>query len=255
MKRYKHSGSMGDLIYSLPIVKHFGGGEFYLHLNQINWIGKHYYNSQPDPFHRDRLNQDDFEFMYDFMSQLPYINKFDILSKDIEITHNLDRFRPAFVGHPCNYIDLYCTTFKINDEQTKTTLRNTPWLSVQNPKTINNKTIVINRTERWLPKSLSQNWQLWREQGKEDQSIFLGLEKEYELFKKSTGWDIPFQPTDTLLSLAEIIAGCTEFIGNQSQCLSLAVGLGKKFYCEARQDLPLERNECYFPYHPNGTYF
>ena len=37
MKTFKHSGTGGDLLYSLPLVKYLGGGEFYLHLNQIDW--------------------------------------------------------------------------------------------------------------------------------------------------------------------------------------------------------------------------
>jgi hypothetical protein len=32
-------------------------------------------------------------------------------------------------------------------------------------------------------------------------------------------------------------------------------GLGVDWVCEARKDLPLERNECYFPDHPCGDYF
>jgi hypothetical protein len=58
-----------------------------------------------------------------------------------------------------------------------------------------------------------------------------------------------------MLELAEVIAGAKLFIGNQSQALALAIGLGVPYHCEARQDLPLERNECYFPNQPNGNYF
>jgi hypothetical protein len=58
-----------------------------------------------------------------------------------------------------------------------------------------------------------------------------------------------------MLELASVIAGADQFIGNQSVALSLAIGLGVNYACEARQDLPLERNECYFPQHPNGDYF
>jgi hypothetical protein len=97
MKRFKHSGAVGDLIYSLPVVKHFGGGEFYLHLNQIDWIGKHYYGSAPNPFHQGRMTQTDFEYMQGFMEAQTYITKFATMKSDTEITHNLDRFRPVFV--------------------------------------------------------------------------------------------------------------------------------------------------------------
>ena len=79
MNRFKHSGTFGDLIYGLPLVKHFGGGEFYLHLNQIDWIGQHFYGSKPNPFHQGRLTQNDFDFMKDFMESQSYIEKFSVL--------------------------------------------------------------------------------------------------------------------------------------------------------------------------------
>ena len=255
MKRFKHSGAMGDLIYSLPIVKHFGGGEFYLHLNQMNWIGQHYYGSLPAPFHRDRLNQQDFEFMREFMEAQTYISKFSVLDPKIEITHNLDRFRPAFVGHPGNYVDIYSDTFGITDTETQKSIRETPWLSVPTPRDLGSRKVVINRTSRWLPESLSVNWSHWKANGAEEISVFVGLEEEYHLFKKATGWDVPYIPTDNLLELASVIAGAQRFIGNQSQCLALAIGLGLEFFCEHRQDLPIERNECYFHQHPKGKYF
>jgi hypothetical protein len=58
-----------------------------------------------------------------------------------------------------------------------------------------------------------------------------------------------------MLQLAQVIGSADQFIGNQSVSLSLAVGLGVDWQCEARDDLPLSRNECYFPQHPRGNYF
>jgi hypothetical protein len=55
--------------------------------------------------------------------------------------------------------------------------------------------------------------------------------------------------------MASLIAGAESFIGNQSAALSVAIGLGVQFWCEGRKDLPIERNECYFPKQPNGFYF
>jgi hypothetical protein len=256
MKSFKHSGAFGDLIYSLPIAKHFGGGDFYLHLNQIDWIGQHYYGSPPNPFHQGRLTQGDYEFMKPFMLAQEYINSFEVLDPKIHaITHNLDRFRPVFVGHPTNYIDIYSGVFGLNEQDTRT-CSSTPWLTVPNPKTTEGRNIVINRTQRWIPGAPGEQWAKWKSQGYEDRAVFVGLAEEHTEFYKATGWNIPWVTTKNMLELAEVIAGADTFIGNQSQCYALAVGLGvKDIQCEARVDMPLDRNECYFPNMDNITYF
>jgi hypothetical protein len=253
MKRFKHSGTYGDLIYSLPLVKYFGGGEFYLHLNQIDWVAKHYYRTQPPAIHQGRMTQEDFQRLEPLIGSQSYITKFDVLdSKTTEITHNLDRFRELFVGHPGNYVDTYADAFGISDSQIKENLRNTPWIEVE-AKAIPGKQYVINRTQRWCPKVLGPAWAEWREQGVPESSIFVGTEQEHREFEQITGWNIDYHPTKDLLELAQVIKGSEQFIGNQSVALSIAIGLGHPFACEARDDLPLERNECYFP--DQGDYF
>lgn len=256
MKSYKHSGTLGDLIYSMALVKHLGPGKFFLHLDQINWVVQHYYKSKPLPFHQGRMTLDDYHFMKRFMLSQPYITEFLPLDPhSTEITHNLDRFRDLFVGHPGNYVDIYAHTWGITDPIIRQTLRNTSWLSA-NPRPIPGKPWVVNRTPRWISFKTPQYWLDLKDQEQDKHSIFLGLPQEYEQFVKDTGWsDCEYYPTQDLLDWAEIIQGSEMFIGNQSMALSLAIGLGKPFRCEARPDLPPERNECYFPNHPMGAYF
>jgi hypothetical protein len=255
IKRFKHSGTLGDLIYSMAIVKHFGGGEFYLHLNQIDWIGQHYYGSPPNPFHQGRMTPKDYQFMESFMLAQPNITAFKTLDpKTTEITHNLDLFRPLFVGHPGNYVDCYCEAFAIRDQGMRDMIRTTPWLKVPEPKTIEGKSYVINRTARWSSPDSLPAWLAIRDQAG-DAAIFVGLPEEYAAFKQFTDWDIAYHPTETLLDLAAVIAGAEQFVGNQSAALSLAIGLGTPYACELRRDLPQERNECWFPNQPNGEYF
>jgi hypothetical protein len=81
------------------------------------------------------------------------------------------------------------------------------------------------------------------------------MPEEYRAFREFSGWDIPHESTSTMLDLASVIAGAAQFVGNQSVALSLAIGLGVEWVCEHRKDLPMERNECYFPDHPRGDYF
>jgi len=256
MNTFKHSGTTGDLIYSLPIVQHFGGGEFYLHLNQINWIGQHYYGSTPSAFHQGRMNDADFEMLKPLLETQSYITKFQKLDNNVMVTHNLDKFRPLFVGHPGNYVDIYATAFGITDDAVKEKLRKTPWLKVNSLLKVPGRDVAINRTSRWIPPTLSNIWNIWKENGVEQRAFFIGLPEEYEEFKKNLGWDIPYQPTNNLLELAQYIAGSNRFIGNQSAALSIAIGLGHRgIWCEGRRDIPIERNECYFRGQHGVKYF
>ena len=248
--RYKHSGATGDLIYSLPVVKHTGGGAFYLHLNQMDWIGQHYYGSAPAPFHRGRMTQVDYEYMRSFMEAQPYITYFGVMEPGTEITHNLDRFRPLFVGHPANYLDLYGQVHSVDPAS-----MSTPWITVPTPRPIEGRPIVVNRTARWIGAAPNTLWADLKAQGVEEQAVFVGLPEEHTAFAQATGWNIPYHPTPTMLDLAEVIAGADTFVGNQSQAYALAVGLSiPDIILEARVDMPLERNECYFPRFTNIRY-
>jgi hypothetical protein len=121
---------------------------------------------------------------------------------------------------------------------------------------IADRDVAINRTSRWLPPQLSPIWNEWKENGIEERGFFLGLPEEHAAFCQATGWNIPHHPTKNLLELAQCIAGSKVFIGNQSVALSIALGLGHRdTWCEGRRDLPIERNECYFPQRPGLQYF
>ena len=185
-----------------------------------------------------------------------YINSFAVLDpKTDAISHNLDRFRPVFVGHPTNYIDIYSGVFGLNPDEARL-CSSTPWLTVPEPTILEGRDVVINRTQRWIPPTPGGQWAQWQEQGYEARAVFVGLEAEYAAFTQAVGWNIPWVTTKDMLELAKVIAGASTFIGNQSQCYALAVGLGvQNIRCEARVDMPLDRNECYFPNMGNVTYF
>jgi hypothetical protein len=256
MKTFKHSGAFGDLLYGLPMVKHFGGGEFYLHLDQMNWIGQHYYGSLPTAFHQGRMTRGDFAYMQDFMLAQDYIESFEVMDPKVHaISHNLDKFRPPFVGHPANYIDVYSSVFGLSPEDALEA-KSTPWLTVPNPKKIEGRNIVVSRSQRWIPGRPGAQWLDWTTQGFEHRALFVGLPEEYTAFRNMTGWDLPYYATSTMLEVASVIAGADMFIGNQSSNLALAIGIGvPNIHCEARVDMPLARNECYFPEMGNITYF
>jgi ADP-heptose:LPS heptosyltransferase len=197
----------------------------------------------------------DYEFMKTFMLAQTYIDRFEPMDpRKTEITHNLDRFRNLFVGHPGNYVNCYANTFNITNPGLQKQMRQTPWLTVPKPRRLEGKVGVVNRTTRWVSPELPPQYEQWRLDGIDRECVFVGLASEYEKFKQDTGWDIDYYPTPTLLDLAEVIAGAETFIGNQSMALSVAIGLGTEYFCELRRDLPIERNECYFPQQPKGHY-
>jgi hypothetical protein len=256
-QKFKHSGTMGDIIYGLAVMKRLGGGEFYLHLGQVDWITQHYYGSAPNPYHKGKMSEKDFEFMRDFMEAQEYITHFGMLDvATTEITHNLDRFRPMFVGHPTNYINIYCTVFGITDPDEQIKVSDGPWLSVPEPTVIEGKPYVVNRSPRgFTAPGCNVAWTQWLSEGVDQQAVFVGLPDEYDEFKKLTGWNLDYYPTRTMLELAQVIAGADQFLGNQSVALSIAQGLRVPYAFEARADLPIDRNESYFKQHTNGDVF
>lgn len=256
MKKFKHSGTFGDMIQSLALMKHFGGGEFYLHLDQISFLVKFYYGREAEPIYKGKMNIEDFEFIKEFLESQSYISKVDILDPlSTEITHNLDKFRSLFVHHPANYITTYCMAFGIHDKDMQNMISQGPWLTCPNSYINEEKPFIVNRTSRYVQDTCHPQWKLWKEQGLDEQSLFVGLEEEYENFKNLTQWNIEYKPTKTMLELAQVIAGSKMFIGNQSVALSIAQGLGVNYTFEARTDLPIERNENFYNNHSNGNYF
>jgi hypothetical protein len=63
-----------------------------------------------------------------------------------------------------------------------------------------------------------------------------------------------------LLHVAQVIQGSEMFIGNQSSALSIAIGLGKTYWCELRADYERLKTphggygDVWFP-RTNGFYF
>jgi hypothetical protein len=256
-RRFKHSGTWGDVIYSLSLMRYLGGGEFYLHLNQVDWITKYYYGNSSDPYHQGRMTANDLEWARDFLEQQQYITKVAALDpQTTEITDNLDNFRPLFVGHPANYITVNFWSRNIRDPEIIDRVSREPWLTVNNAKPWDSRPWVVNRSARGFTGPRPHpHWYELREQGLESRAIFVGLKSEYEEFCRELKISIPHAESSTMGQLAQWIGAAELFLGNQSLALSLAQGLGVKYQFEPRIDLPLERNESYIAQHGRSTVF
>ena len=254
MTTYKHSGTLGDLVYSLSVVKKMGGGEFQVALHNIETcVAQYGYNpNEVAPVHRGRFSMDDFKWLKPFLESQDYITQATTWQQgDAEPDVDLDRFRGVlFRGFEGNYVEAYHRTFNLPFLVTD---YDTPWLSIDNPVTI--RPMVVSRTFRYRDPAADATWRDMAESGNlKELGVFLGTEAEYRDFIQVTGVQLPWQPVADFLELARIVAGAELVMANQNFVYSLAMGLGKQSILETIKIKPLINNECFFP-RQNCQYF
>jgi len=255
MKTYRHSGTLGDLIYSLSIVKKMEPGKFLVALNNIeNCVAQYGYRPEEvDPAHQGRFTEQDYAWLKPLLERQNYITETGTWRQgDAEPDVDLDRFRGTlFRGFEGNYVRAYHIAFglpflmKDFDE---------PWLSAD---PITTKPIVVSRTARYRttePQGTATHMQMAIDSDLANNGIFVGTYAEHEDYVKTTGVNIPYRPIRDFLELAGIVAGADLVVANQNFVYSLAMGLGKPAILETIKIKPLENNECYFP-RTNITYF
>ena len=250
---YSHSGSLGDLIYSLPVVKHFGAGNFYVKLRSIEAVAAKYGYHQRDvsPFHLRKMTETEFYLLEPLLEAQPYITKVIPTDNfDFEATYDLDKFRSVlFRTFNGNYLEAYFKTFGI--PYTVDDLI-APWL-VAEPKAI--APIVVTRTFRYRNPVSEAKWKEFAAlPGFNENTVFVGLADEHVDFQQMTGSKVPYYGCKDFLEMARVIAGCKTFIGNQTFAYGLAQGLGKQTFLECIPDRDLLHNECFFP-RPDCHYF
>jgi hypothetical protein len=258
MKTYKHSGTLGDLIYSLSVVKKMGAGRFMVAIDNIeDCVAKYSYGNpawaEVDPAHRGRFTTKDFELLSPLLERQSYITDTCTWHKgDPEPTVDLDEFRSVlFRGFEGNYVEAYHRTFKlpftISDYDAT-------WLEAD---PIITKPIVVCRTARYRsiePQATAAHMQMGIDGDLENNGIFVGTPAEHEEYVRTTNIKIPYYHSKDFLELAGVIAGANLVVANQNFVYSLAMGLGKPTVLETIKIKPLQNNECFFPRN-NTQYF
>lgn len=210
---FKHSGNVGDIIYALPCIFSLAKQRnIHLHLN-INQKGS--YGKMHHPLGTLMLN----EKMVDMLKPLLLTQK-NILTCDIfnqqHIDYDLDKIRelPLLLDRG-NIARWYFLAFGVNFNLCKS------WLKVLPDETVCN-TILVSRSHRYHTPGID-----YRFLNKYPEVLFVGLPEEYELMKKMVP-NIIYRPTNDFLELAQLIAGCKLFIGNQSFPFAVAEALKVK---------------------------
>jgi hypothetical protein len=218
MKTFKHSGDLGDIIYSLPTIRALGGGILYL---DPNGGADEELIRRQCPEGKTKLDKGKIDFLKPILEAQPYIKEVRYWGGE-PVTHNLNEFRITF-GNPnkrsptSNLSDCHLERFNLPFSET-----DSPWLNVTEKIKLS-RPVVISRGPRVQGgygrlNAMKMNLR--------NDAIFVGLPKEHEFFEWTFDIKIPYHKTETVMELAAVINGADVFIGNSSFPLSLAIGMG-----------------------------
>ena len=207
--KFYHSGDLGDVIYSLPVIKALGGGVLILSSD---------YNKMSI---RDGMSHEKSMLLKELLQGQEYLVSVENAhQRPCDIDYDLNDARQQFIDWGAGKLTeeeistLRVRNLVINYEMLYD-LKNTDRDQYYTPATtrsIINKPIIINRTHRYNNTEFP-----WKEIINDfgDKIAFVGTVAEYHDFIKKFGRVI-YYPTKTYYELMEIIAGCKLYIGNQS---------------------------------------
>lgn len=192
------TGDLGDVIYGLAVIRHLGGGTLYL---------------KSEPTITRPLTQGMFESLKSIIAPQGYIDAVKWHQGE-KINHDFTHFRQHYthlrslVGTQAHYRD-------IRGVDTWT-----PWLAA--PAPIAHGRPVVARSARYQ----NHSWRhIWPEvMARYPNALFIGHPPEHEAFKAAFG-NIERAETATFADVANLIAGSSMFIGNQSSPYAIAEGL------------------------------
>jgi hypothetical protein len=186
MKTYRHSGTLGDLIYSLSVVKKMEPGRFMVAINNIeNCVAQYGYRpDEVDPAHRGRFTTQDFEWLYPLLERQSYIQETATWHQgDAEPDVDLDRFRGTlFRGFEGNYVQAYHIAFGL---QFLMSDYDATWLEAD-AKSV--APIVISRTSRYQDPNGDAKWRdMVKDIDLAGSAVFLGTATEHQTFEQAVG--------------------------------------------------------------------
>jgi len=232
MNTFRHSGKLGDIIYSLPAIKALGGGSYFV-------------DHRTEHFQKPPLGEKSAQMMVDLLRTQSYIQQADLYDGR-PVTCDLDRFREGAVGvHVFNSIrsgvSRIASTF-LGEAGEQITAQiapriemdlpqwhwecaglpgkaevSAPWISGIPGKRLAD--IVISKTDRHPGEF---DWCALREFS--DRAIFVGHEDEHRAFC-ATHFRVNFYKAADLVDFVRVVAGAKLFVGNQSFGLALADAL------------------------------
>jgi len=224
---FSHAGDLGDIVASLAVIKQMGGGSLFI--------------TDRGDGRRESMKGARFEAIRPLLEAQPYLNLVGWMD-DPHTDHDFSDFRHDHVPNE----DL--ATWQGRHVGVKTCLD--PWLlAYRSPKSIGR--VIVARSFRYQNQDFP--WKRLVAQYRK-QILFVGLPDEHRHFQIAAGAIVEYQPTRDLLEMAELIAGCDLFIGNQSCPFWIAAGLGVKLiqetYLQVQNSTIKRPNTKYFTRQP-----
>lgn len=228
-KTYKHSGDLGDIVYSLPVIKTYGCGKLLIAdsimpLKQSLKKWQIYINSTKMDKTESGISDDKYYFIKPLLEKQHYIKSVNRCGESLPINIDLDGFR---LDNKSLFIyEKYINTFDVPLKQYEMS-----WLEAESKEI---EQIVISRTNRY--KNYNFPWNSIVKKYKK-KCIFLGLPDEYDSFIKLYGF-VPYYEVKDAYEMACVIKGSKLFIGNQSVAYAIAEGLKHRTIQETYRKLP-----------------
>jgi len=200
VKKFKHIGGRGDIIFGLPTMMLLGGGDLYI-------TG---------------------DFVTNLLEIQPYINKVYMIHPEeffkLEVDYDLSKFKEQDVakyGILRAHLDAFnLDVFGVDTSGSHWDLSK-PWLFGIHPKPTVEIIINDTGTARWP--GFTVNWDALKPY--ESKCGFIGWDTEYEEFKKARSLNVKRIPVRHALEFARVIKGSKLYIGNQSLGWAIAEGL------------------------------
>jgi hypothetical protein len=259
-KSFSHSGTLGDVLTSLCVVKLLGGGDFYLRLNNMDRMIQEKLGWPNAGIHSGRMTQNDYDILEPLMKSQSYIKSFQVWNGE-SVTNEFEevcRHHQANGVWPRNFSNQYAASQKLDPQEHFEALQQQPWLECKDPIQVPGRPIVISRNEKYLDGAPVYNpvWKEWIDMGLGDRCVFVGHPSEHEWFQELYKCEVDYYPTEDMLHLCRVLAGCELFIGNQSMPGTMAsIALGKTSRIELRKNETQNNNEFIYPYRINLSYF
>lgn len=225
MNTVYHSGDLGDIIASLPVVRALGGAHYRIGPGEC----------------RESMKGARFDAIRPLLLAQAYIHSIEWQEGPSGATHDLSCFRrdprdgESLADWQARFLDIAIDLH--------------PWLTAA-PSAATAGRVVVANSGRWRNEAFPWTKLLRRHYR---DALFVGTRNEHDSFQHRVSCRLEYLPTANLLELAEAIAGCRLFIGNQSCPFWIAAGLGVPVIqeiCPACPNSIIERPNAQYWYLP-----